>query len=469
MHISKVKGSGAGVVFLTECYLVLPALLWLCAWLQLWYAVPIVLGIFYALYRHYVALRSSAGDVHDITWISGLVYCGISFLAVFLCGFDGRVMQSWDLIVRNPIYSELITNEWPLVMPDGRMVMYALMFWLPPALISKWLPGMEAMFLQLWCFIGCMLMLLNLHGTLGLRKTILFAIVIGVFTPLSGLVDDVLNVVFHKDAMMGVHFRIPSAGTQWTNTFHYFIVGGLYLTLVTERRLPLGVYVMVSALFACLHPILASVVLPLVVYQAVLMIGGWRRIWRVAMLPEALIGGVLVLTCMLYYASGGSCWWAFTLNAPYAPQNAPWLVYVLGIILAVVPPVLVWWSTRRRIVLLWAALCPVIISCWYGETNGVNEWMYKFTVLYSFYVVYYLVRYIEVRRVRCVLGCLLLCSVLPFLRMVDHSGIIDSARRGFPVQECHFMNQWHGTLYHPGHELYFKLTSEKRPTQWLFR
>lgn len=456
--------------FLTELYLVIPAALWMLGWTQLWFALPVVIGLVYVLYCHYKDMRKAEGEEGiRISGVSFFVYGLIGFIAVFLCGFDGRVMQSWDLIVRNPIYSELIAADWPLVMPDGRAVMYALMFWLPPALVSKWLPGAEVFLLQVWCFVGVMLMLLNLHGTLGLKKTALMVLAISIFTPLSGMVDDVLNVIFHKNAVMGVHFRLPSAGTQWTNTFHYFIVAGLYLTLVTERRLPLGVYIMVSALFACLHPILASVVFPLVVYNVWQRIGGWREIYRLIRMPEVILGCVLVAIFMLYYSSGGACWWAFTLDAPYAPKTAPWLVYALGITLAIIPPLLVWWSTRQKIMLVWAVWCPVIITCWYGETNGVNEWMYKFTVLYSFYIIYYLVRHIGEWQSRCVLGCLLFFSLFSFMRMVDRSGIIGCAMSGFPVKEVNFMNEWGGQFYHPESSIYRNMTAEREALPAIFR
>lgn len=456
--------------FLTELYLTLPVAMWLYGWVQIYISLPVIAALVYALYRHYKSLRGEKGRISAFpTWGEWIVYFIISLIAVFLCGFDGRVPQGWDLIVRNPIYSCLVRSEWPLVMPDGRIVLYALMFWLPPALVSKWLPGAEIFLLQVWCFAGVMLMLLNLHGTLGARKVVLLTVAISVFTPLSGMVDDVLNVVFHHDAVMGVHFRLPSAGTQWTNTFHYFIVAGLYLTLVTERRLPLGVYMLVSALFACLHPILASVAFPLVVCQVIRMLGGWRNIGVVFRMPEIYLGVVTLLVSMLYYSSGGSCWWAFTLDAPFAPETAPWMKYALGMLLAILPPLLVWWSTRCKIMLFWAAWSPIIVTLWYGETNGVNEWMYKYTVLYSFYVVYYIVKYIHLVRVKWV-GCfLMLCSLFSFMRMVENSGIIPCAMKGFPVNQANVMSGWNGSLYHPEDSLYYKLTAEHFSCTWLFR
>lgn len=454
----------------TELYLLLPVILWLLGWVQVWLSVPLVLVLFYFAWKHCRVLKcAGAGDSFALSLRHGFVYAVLSALAVFLCGFDGRVMQSWNLVVRNPIYSELIRSDWPLIMPDGRVVMYALMFWLPPALLSKWVAGAGVYALQGWCFLGAFLMLLNLHGTLGLKRTLLVVAGICIFVPFAGVADDVLNVIFHIDAKFAAHFRLPSAATQWTNTFHYFIAGGLYLCLTTERKLPTGQYVLVSALFACLHPILASVVFPLVAWNIVKEIGGWRNVFSLLKLPEVYIGGVLVLIFMLYYSSGGACWWAFTLDAPYAPVESRWLIYVLGLVLAVIPPLLVWWSTRQKIMLLWAAWCPVIITCWYGEHNGVNEWMYKFTVLYSFYIVYYLARHIEHRKVQVVAVLLLACSSLSFLRMVDHSGIIGAALNGFPVQPGNIQDSWGGSFYHPESHIYHNMTARDMRCSGLFR
>lgn len=448
----------------------LPVMLWLLGWLQPWCSMPLVAGLIYCLYRHYVQLREREQDsMASLSPWMFLVYGMVSAVAVFLLGLDGRVLQGWDLIVRNPIYSELVDSEWPLVMPDGKVVMYALMFWLPPALVAKLEPGLMIAALQVWCFVGTLLMLLNLHGTLGICRSIMLVACISVFTPLAGMVDDVLNVIFHIDAIMGVHFRLPSAATQWSNTFHYFIAGGLYLTLTTERRLPTGMYVLVSALFACLHPILASVVFPLVVCRLIRISGGWLKVGRVFLLPEVYMGTVSVLIFLLYYSAGGSCWWDFTLNAPYAPVKYSWLVYSGGVLLALLPPLLVWWCTRERVLLLWAAWCPVIISLWYGETNGVNEWLYKFTVLYSFYIVYYLVRNIGQRKPRWVLGLLLACSAFSAMRSFEHSGIIRNMLNGFPVDVRNVRGEWDGKLYHPEHALYAKLTSDRSALPIIFR
>lgn len=223
------------------------------------------------------------------------------------------------------------------------------------------------------------LMLLNLHGTLGLVKTILLVVGMGLFVPLAGMVDDALNVIFHIDAVMGAHFRLPSAATQWTNTYHYFTTAGLFLTLTTERKLP------------------------------------------------------------------------------------------LGMILAVIPPLLVWWSTRRTIMLMWAVWSIIIITLWYGETNGVNEWLYKFTVLYSFYVVYYLVLDVGQRRVQCVMGFLLLCSLLSCLRAFEHSSFIDCALKGFPVEQKNIRNDLQGRFYHPQDTIYKKMTADKEDLPCIFR
>lgn len=462
-------GFQSRVAILTEYYLLLPVVVWFGAWVQPWLSVPVILCLLYLGWKHYRSLRKFPVEGKgELKSLHVVLYMAISALAVFLLGLDGRVMQSWDLIVRNPIYSELVNSEWPLVMPDGRVVMYALMFWLPPALVSKWITGAEVYALQTWCFLGVLLMLLNLHGTLGWKRTVLMVIGISVFVPLAGMVDDVLNVAFHIHAKFDVHFRLPSAGTQWTDTFHYFIVGGLYLCLTTERKLPLGQYVLLSALFACLHPILASVVFPLVVWNVLKAIGGWRCLLSVLKLPEVYVGGMMVLITMLYYSSGGICWWSFTLNAPHAPADMPWLIYILGMLLAVIPPFLVWWSTRQPLMLLWCAWCPVIITCWYGEYNGVNEWLYKFTVLYSFYIVYYLVQNIQLRKAQLVAVVLLVCSSFSFLRKVEHSGIIGAALKGFPVEAGNIRDDWGNSLYHPDESLYWKLTAEKRPMR-IFR
>lgn len=208
--MSKSFGFKSAIILATESYLMLPVILWVIMWLQTWLAVPIVLGMMYVGMRHAKLLFSQQEEKEKAPgggmWI---VYALIAFLVVFFIGLDGRVLQSWDLIYRNAIYSELIVSDWPLVMPDGKVVMYALMFWLPPALVSKCLvPGAEMAVLQCWCYMGALLMLLNLHGTLGLVKTILLVVGMGLFVPLAGMVDDALNVIFSHRCCDGCSFSI---------------------------------------------------------------------------------------------------------------------------------------------------------------------------------------------------------------------------------------------------------------------
>lgn len=163
-----------------ELYLLLPILLWLCGWFQPWLAYPLAALLLAAAAWHVYQVRfltsidNPPADEKSISSWHLIVYILLSAAAVLLIGLDGRVVQSYDLVVRNPLYDEIVRQEWPVRMPDGRYVVYALMYWLPAGLLSTWFPSLSQVFLQLWILLGMVLICLTLHFKLGLWRTLFF-------------------------------------------------------------------------------------------------------------------------------------------------------------------------------------------------------------------------------------------------------------------------------------------------------
>ncbi len=469
------------ILLCAEYYLLLPVLLWLCGWFQPWLAYPLAALLLAVLFWHtrqtchsrdVSALLQPASKPTSLLHLA--VYVVLCAACVFLIGFDGRIVQSYDLIVRNPLYDEIIRQEWPVQMPDGRYVVYALMFWLPAGLLSSWFPACSCVFLQLWCFLGMLLICLALHSKLGVWRTLFFWGAILFVSPLTGTVDDVLNTVFIKDAVMGVHFRMPSPLTQFFNTFHYFIPTCLVLSVLMPRKCPLGPMILIASCFAVLHPMIAATTIPfllLMVYRDHCTDGLVSGIKGILSSVEIYPCLLLVAAALVFYGSVSGCWFAFTFNTPYASEPDAFGVFccIASILLSMLLPLAVYWCNRNTYLLVTACLCPVLILIWYGADNGVNEWMYKFSVLYGFVIVYFLASAPKSARLCVVLGAIALASTIPFLREMKRKNLPQAATSMFSVQERNFRHEWAGTMFHPESPMYFPLTSDGLSVPGIFR
>lgn len=114
-------------------------------WMKLCYAIPIITLLLLGLY---CATKQISLKYHETTSV------GIGEIIVLLCaslfvawisGVGGTFPQCFDYVMRNPIYRDLIYNEWPVVYQEsGRALTYYIGYWLIPAAISKpilWIGG----------------------------------------------------------------------------------------------------------------------------------------------------------------------------------------------------------------------------------------------------------------------------------------------------------------------------------------
>lgn len=475
--------SSKHIITYAEAYLLLPVVLWIYGWLQPWLAYPLMILLIVVFICHALRPHRPGPDLDDspqakqrpLFFNHLCIYAVLCAIAVFMIGFDGRVMQSYDLMVRGPLYDEVIRQVWPVQMPDGCYIRYALPFWLPAGLAASWEPSLATPFLQLWCTLGLLLICLVLHTRLGLGRTLLFYVVIFCISPLTGTVDDVLNTVFIKDAIMGVHLRVPSPLTQFFNTFHYFITTCLVLSLLMAHKLPLGKLILVTACFAVLHPMVAAQLIPflcLLLYNDHCQQGGVMNLAkRIIKTPELYPCIVFVALALTFYFSSGGCWFGLTFFTPHGPAfNAFGIsVCITGILLTMLLPLGVYWCNHDKNLIICACICPVLMLLWYGSYIGINEWMYKYSVLYGFVIAYALASASINRRFYTVVTFIALTSSIPFLREIKRKQLPEAAKAMFSVQEKNFRHEWKGTLYHPESNIYPPFTAESLHLQFLFK
>lgn len=149
-------------------YLFLPCVLFSWEILTLPFACLTISGLSAGLVFCLYTLRKSLHQVYFFSHrdIFYLLLTLLLALGVIEClGFNLHVLQSYDFVVRNPIYDMLQHHELPLYSQRGEYFVYYHAFWLPPAYICRTCPNLNPdVLLYIWTYLGitisiCMLFL----------------------------------------------------------------------------------------------------------------------------------------------------------------------------------------------------------------------------------------------------------------------------------------------------------------------
>lgn len=240
------------------------------------------------------------------------------------------------------------------------------------------------------------------------------------------------------------------------------------------RKCPLGPMILIASCFAVLHPMIAATTIPfllLMVYRDHCLDGLMSGVKGVFSSVEIYPCLLLVAAALVFYFSVSGCWFAFTFNTPYAHafDVSGVALCLVSILLTMFLPLAVYWCNRDYRLVVTACLCPLLILVWYGADNGVNEWLYKFSVLYGFFAAYGLASARRSTALYALVGLLAATSVIPFLREMKRKDLPQAAKSMFSVQERNFRHEWAGTMFHPESPMYFPLTSEGLSVPGIFR
>lgn len=461
----------ARISYLSICYLFISIILWVAGWFQWWVSIPVCFLLIYGLLSLRKEATKSYSENRHVTWWGWVLLILYAAVCVFLCGFDGRVHQSWDFIVRNPLYAHLIHHDWPVQLSNGGHVVYPVPFWLVPAALSKFFPSHSTLFLQLWVFIGLLLTSLNIWQVLGGVRSLIMLGCILVFAPLSQVADDVLNVVFHEDAFFSVHFRLLHPLSQMLNTFHFYVIGSLCLSLLVERRPSCPTIVAITSAFAIMHPMLAVILFPWVLCKYICT---WRKAsfaWRGVILHPVLPGMICAATLAgVFYGSSTGSEVCLVFDAPYAKGYSPQYIgaFALGVLIHTIPLLFAWYYSRRGILLYLACCIPVLTLFWMGQENGINEWWYKFSVAYGFILLLALLLAWNHKITRVALLCFMGFSLLTFLREMDEKQLAKACITGFAPQ-AEFVASQYADMNQLDSSLYKQFVSERLLLPQLFR
>ena len=129
----------------TCAWLLLPVLVFLAGWMHWYAALPLTLLTAAGLAprkRKEPQTRDSLPAFPLFTRSSFLALAAFAALMA-LSGWGEWVNQHPDHIVRNACLRELVASPWPVIFPDGNVLIYNTGFWLVPALAGK-LAGLDA-------------------------------------------------------------------------------------------------------------------------------------------------------------------------------------------------------------------------------------------------------------------------------------------------------------------------------------
>ena len=126
----------------TCAWLLLPVLVFLAGWMHWYAALPLTLLTAAGLAprkRKEPQKKNSLPSFPLFTRSSFFVLAAFAALMIF-SGWGEWVNQHPDHIVRNACLRELVASPWPVIFPDGNVLIYNTGFWLVPALAGKLAP-----------------------------------------------------------------------------------------------------------------------------------------------------------------------------------------------------------------------------------------------------------------------------------------------------------------------------------------
>lgn len=189
-------------------YIALPLCFFSIGYLKPWIAVVVTAGVLLALWRgaHEPNVMPGRDKMVEISLIQMGILFVIMLLWTYLGGLNGCFYQSDDWQIRNAIFRDMITHEWPVTYNNGSALTYYIAFWMPPAAIGRliylltgelgiaWSIGNNM--LWIWTTVGQFLISLLLIVYLGAHSVRKQIVTIVIFVLFSGL--DVVGVAIRN-------------------------------------------------------------------------------------------------------------------------------------------------------------------------------------------------------------------------------------------------------------------------------
>jgi len=391
-------------------------------------------------------------------------------LVVEMISFHGHLPQVGDFFVRNPIYNTLIQCDWPLWSASNEYFVYYAAYWLPPALVSKVIPGVNpAHFLFLWTFLGLSLAFCLFFLRFRARVWIFFLL----FFLLGSLRDifdfpgiawragfderwalfQYLTDTFHAAIVF------PTGLAQMLATFNHAVPMIVAASLIWSRLIPVRHMPFVASLAVICSPFGAVGLL----FLLLIAMFPWLRRGKSNLLllcrcPSLWSGIILLFFVGWYYSMATSSHITCSLlNGKKAESLLRVCVVYLGSIVAFWLPffLILRWKGKAsrygRTMLFYAALfLSFFVSLvWVGYAN--NELMFKASMFVFLFLAFLLSgwwQHAEKLRKSIFVCFLIVYSFLFLKRMVQ---FVTEWSCAPTIVEQHINQEWKGHLNHPEH------------------
>jgi hypothetical protein len=155
-------------------YLSFPLLLFWWGWFEWWVALPCTAALIAVFWK-------TGGFEKPIstpkTLSSPLLICfALAFVWTYLAGVGGFRPQHFDYFKHNLMINNLVRYEWPVRYSEGTYLCYYPAYYLPAALLAKWIGGISAVHFYIfgWTWLGLTLLFQLLHRLGGWTLVVLF-------------------------------------------------------------------------------------------------------------------------------------------------------------------------------------------------------------------------------------------------------------------------------------------------------
>ena len=417
------------------------------------------------------------------------IYLFIAIVLVFLISFDGRLMQTSDWIVRNPMYQQLCWADWPIYFPDGHHFVYTYTYLIPPALLSKIVGLTHSVFcIQVWVGLGLLLIMLLLHQKLGFKKSIFCIAFLFIFSNVMGIAwisrlahflieNDILNVAEDQIACGFAYTYRPPQLLMLFQTYHFFIPTTLFLTMWYTRSISVYHLIFLSAMMAIQAPLCAIAFFPILLFclfdgERGLRIRNFFNHFKLESIISSLIASILVLFFIIYLKTNNitQVSTVFKYLQPGILSVFIPIVIISLLVNTIIPLLLLRHCKKKWFLWVFFTICIISIFLYIGAPYNNNEALLKMCIVINFiFTILLFNRAIELLNVkhsngicryeRLIFVVFVLCATLGFLRPIYLK--VKDFDFSFQPREKNMLLQLGNTIYHPTCHYYKQFIDEK--------
>lgn len=470
------------LVYASLVYLLLPGVIFVFGWVRPVYAAPIALMLVFAAFLVCVRAAGTQSLIRKKTEMrrSDVLQLGaILLVALYVTesiGLTGHVPQHMDLMFRNPIYDTLVREPWPIYNCNGDYFVYYHAFYLPPALLSKYVQGFISPLtvLYLWCYVGIALSFVLFFSRLK-KYVFVFLAVLLLYESISHNVSEIsrryeltLAAQDYLYKRFDSGFNLNLVFHQLRNTYNHAIPGMLLLALMMSRTLPARYALIPCALTFVQSPLFALALIPYLGVYYLLQFVRYRVV--PVNLPTLLCLPFLLVTCLYFLGkkAASSCliWQSVRGGADcsFFSQFPYVVVPILGFLL---PFACVWLTRVRKSSLCYVVVLTLILIFFVWIGRSLNELLFKGGLILAILQAYLMTFVWKIGRVKGkVLVLIFLISGIYYASR-GHLNLVRSFTLNPERIQMNLRNDWGGHLNHPGTYEYMNFFGENRFPQLL--